>query len=80
MPFGLRNAGATFQRAMQACLGTQRGHNIEAYIDDIVVKTRFQDSLAQDLHETFDNFAGSTSSSTPASACSGSRPASCWVS
>ena len=41
MPFGLRNAGATFQRAMQACLGPQLGHNVEAYIDDIVVKTKF---------------------------------------
>ena len=33
---------------MQACLGTQLDRNIEAYIDDIVVKTRFQDSLVQD--------------------------------
>ena len=55
MPFGLRNTGATFQRAMQAFLGTQLGRNVEAYIDDIVVKTRFQDSLVQDLQETFDN-------------------------
>ena len=48
MPFGLRNAGATFQRAMQACLGSQLGRNVEAYIDDIVVKTRYKDSLIQD--------------------------------
>ena len=54
MPFGLRNAGATFQRAKQACLGTQLGRNIKAYIDDIVIKTRYKDSLIQDLHETFD--------------------------
>ena len=40
MPFGLRNAGATFQRAMQVCLGSQLGRNVEAYIDHIVVKTR----------------------------------------
>ena len=31
------------------------GRNVEAYIDDIVVKTRRKDSLVQDLHETFDN-------------------------
>ena len=80
MPFGLRNAGATFQRAMQACLGPQLGRNVEAYIDDIVVKTRYKDSLVQDLHETFDSLRGSTSSSTPTNACSVSRPVSCWVS
>ena len=40
VPLGLRNAGATFQRVMQACLGPQLGRNVEAYIDDIVVKTR----------------------------------------
>ena len=55
MPFGLRNAGATFQCAMQASLGSQLGRNMEAYIDDIVVKTRYKDSLIQDLHETFEN-------------------------
>ena len=31
------------------------GRNVEAYIDDIVVKTRYKDSLVQDLHETFSN-------------------------
>ena len=40
---------------MQVCLGAQLGCNVEAYIDDIMVKTRFQDSLVQDLHETFNN-------------------------
>ena len=55
MPFGLRNVGATFQRAMQSSQGSQLGRNVEAYIDDIVVKTRYKDSLIQDLHETFEN-------------------------
>ena len=40
MPFGLKNAGATFQRAMRVCMGPQMGRNVEAYIDDIVVKTK----------------------------------------
>ena len=28
---------------------------MEGYIDDIVVKTQYKDSLIQDLHETFEN-------------------------
>ena len=55
MPFSLRNVDATFQRAMQTILGSQLGCNVEAYINDIVVKTRYKDSLIQDLHETFEN-------------------------
>src|SRR5664279_2769477 len=55
MPFGLKNAGATFQRAMRACLGTQMGRNVEAYIDDIMVKTQNQDTLIRDLEETFNS-------------------------
>ena len=55
MPFGLKNAGATFQRAMRTCLGSQMGRNVEAYIDDIVVKTKDKDSLVPDLEETFCN-------------------------
>ena len=39
MPFGLRNAGATFQRLMHIALGRQLGRNAEAYVDDIVVKS-----------------------------------------
>ena len=53
MPFVLRNAGATFQRLMHIALGRQLGRNTEAYIDDIVVKSREARTLIQDLEETF---------------------------
>ena len=55
MPFGLKNAGATFQRLMRIALGAQMGRNAEAYVDDIVVKTREEDTLIKDLEETFAN-------------------------
>jgi hypothetical protein len=55
MPFGLKNAGATFQRLMHKALGAQMGRNAEAYIDDIVVKTRKSHTFIEDLEETFAN-------------------------
>ena len=53
MPFGLKNARATFQRLMRIALGAQMGRNAEAYVDDIVVKSREGDNLLRDLEETF---------------------------
>jgi hypothetical protein len=55
MPFGLKNAGATFQRLMRKALGAQMGRNAEAYVDDIVVKTRESHTFIEDLEETFIN-------------------------
>jgi hypothetical protein len=55
MPFGFRSVGATFQRLMRIALGPQMGRNTEAYVDDIVVKTREAWPLLADLQETFDN-------------------------
>ena len=55
MPFNLKNSGATYQRCIQNCMQPQIGRNVEAYIDDIVVKSRTRDSLVDDLKETFDN-------------------------
>jgi hypothetical protein len=55
MPFGLKNAGATYQRMMQNCLGSQIGRNIQVYIDNMVITTRKEESLIADLKKTFDN-------------------------
>jgi hypothetical protein len=49
MPFGLRNAGATYQRCMQHVFGDHIGRTVKAYVDDIVVKTRKADNLVSDL-------------------------------
>jgi hypothetical protein len=53
MSFGLKNAGATYQRAIQACFKRQLNENVEAYVDDVVVKTRNSDTLIANLEETF---------------------------
>ena len=53
MPFGLRNAGATYQRCMTQVFGDNIGRTVEAYVDDIVVKTRKAEGLIDDLRITF---------------------------
>ena len=55
MSFGLTNVGATYQRAIQMCLDQQIGLNIEAYINDVVIKSKTADNLIVDLKETFAN-------------------------
>jgi hypothetical protein len=55
MTFGLKNTGATYQKAIQKCLESQIGKNVEAYVDDVVVKTTVEDKLITDLAETFAN-------------------------
>jgi hypothetical protein len=53
MNFGVKNAGATYQRIIHRCFSSQIGRNVEAYVDDVVVKTKQKDDLIADLEETF---------------------------
>ena len=39
MPFGLKNAGSTYQQMVTRMFKDQLGRNTEAYIDDMVVKS-----------------------------------------
>jgi hypothetical protein len=55
MTFGLKNGGATYQKCVHTVLESQIGRNVEAYIDDIVVKSRKRGDLLSDLEETFGN-------------------------
>jgi hypothetical protein len=55
MPFGLKSAQATYQRCVQNCFHGQISRNVHAYVDDIVVKSAKQETLLDDLKETFDN-------------------------
>ena len=42
MPFGLRNTGATYQQCMLHVFGEHIGSTVEAYVDDIVVKSKIR--------------------------------------
>ena len=57
MSFGLKNAGATYQRAIQLCFTNQLHRNVEAYVDDVVVKTKEFDSFIPDLEKNLQQFA-----------------------
>jgi U3 small nucleolar RNA-associated protein 14 len=70
MSFGLKYTGATYQRAIQACFKRQLKKNVEAYVDDVVVKTRNSDTLIADLEETFNPCESTAGSSTRTSASS----------
>ncbi|GKV05830.1 hypothetical protein SLEP1_g17794 [Rubroshorea leprosula] len=55
MPFGLKNAGATYQKMVTIIFRAQISRNLEVYVEDIVVKSlKAEDHLA-DLDETFNN-------------------------
>ncbi|KAM1281988.1 hypothetical protein ACFX2H_022403 [Malus domestica] len=51
MPFGLKNVGATYQRAMNTIFHDLIGHNMEVYIDDIVVKSKTEEQHLVDLRQ-----------------------------
>ena len=54
MPFGLKNASATYERAMQKIFDDILHKNIECYIDDLVVKTKKKEDHIQDLRMVFE--------------------------
>jgi hypothetical protein len=53
--FDLKNEGATYQKGIQIILKTQIKRNVEAYINDVVVKSKKCGDLLDKLKETFDN-------------------------
>jgi len=55
MSFSLKNVGAIYQRAIQLCFTNQLHCNVEAYVDNVVVKMRNPNDFIKDLEETFAN-------------------------
>ena len=54
MPFGLKNAGATYQRLMNKMFTHQIGRNVQVYVNDMSVKSLRENNQLDDLQETFD--------------------------
>jgi hypothetical protein len=53
MPFGLKNAGATYQWLVNRMFRSQIGRNVEVYVDDMLVKSIWATKHIEDLWETF---------------------------
>ncbi|KAL0534678.1 hypothetical protein IC582_028969 [Cucumis melo] len=54
MPFGLKNAGATYQRAMQRIFDDMLHKHIECYVDNLVVKSKKKCDHLKDLKLVLD--------------------------
>ena len=53
MPFGLKNAGPTYQRLVNKMFSNQIGRNMEVYVDDMLFKSKEELTHLDDLRETF---------------------------
>ena len=49
MPFGLKNAGATYQRMANKFVDTQIVRNLDVYVDDMITKSRQAKNHVADL-------------------------------
>ncbi|KAL2227669.1 UNVERIFIED_CONTAM: Retrovirus-related Pol polyprotein from transposon [Sesamum indicum] len=53
MPFGLKNAGATYQRLVNKMFGDLLGRTMEVYVDDMLVKSKRSQDHIEDLSQAF---------------------------
>jgi len=57
MPFGLKNAGATYQRLVNKLFEPLIEQTIEVYVDDMmIVKSKAEEDHSSDLKKTFEIF------------------------
>ena len=56
MPFGLKNVGATYQRAMTTLFHDLMHKEIEVYVDDMITKSQTEERRIQDLLKLFECF------------------------
>ena len=79
MPFGLKNAGATYQRLIDNAFKNQIGRNIEDYVDDILIKSQADNAMLDDIMETFQTLRGINMKLNPSSVALEWRRVNSWV-
>ena len=53
MPFGLKNARAIYQRLVNRMFSRQIGRNMEVYVNDMLIKSKEENTHLDDLKKTF---------------------------
>ena len=53
MPFGLKNAGATYQRAMTTLFHDMMHKEIKVYVDDMIAKSSNEEEHVENLLKVF---------------------------
>ena len=54
MPFGLKNVGATYQRAMVTLFHDMMHKEIEVYVDDMIAKSQSEEDHVVNLKKLFE--------------------------
>ncbi|GJU59304.1 hypothetical protein Tco_0867024 [Tanacetum coccineum] len=55
MQFRLKNVGATYKILVDSTFRAQLDRNLEAYVDDMFIKSKTEQEMIMDIAETFDN-------------------------
>ncbi|GJU89694.1 reverse transcriptase domain-containing protein [Tanacetum coccineum] len=58
IPFGLKNAGATYQRLVDKVFGDQIGRNLKSYVDDMVIKSTSEEDIDARVVDTSTRSSG----------------------
>jgi hypothetical protein len=53
MSFSHKNTGAIYQRAIQTCLANHWGKRVEAYVDDMVIRSTNSENFIDSLKQVF---------------------------
>jgi hypothetical protein len=80
MTFGLKNTGGTYEKEIQKCLKTQFGKNVEAYVDDVDVRTIEKTSSSLTSQKPSPIYESSNESSIQQNVFSVSLPDCLWAS
>ena len=60
MPFGLKNVGTTYQRAMVTLFHDMMHKEIEVYVDDMIAKSQGEDDHVINLKKLFERLRNSS--------------------